>query len=48
MTLLTWRVWCEEAVIELLAYTQTEALILGAELLNISPVNLRAIRIHEW
>lgn len=46
--LVIWRVFSSEFVIELMARTQTEALLAGAELLDISPVNLKAIRVYDW
>ena len=46
--LVIWRVFSSEFVIELMARTQTEALFAGAELLDISPVNLKAIRVYDW
>jgi len=46
--LVIWRVSSSEFVIELMARTQTEALFIGAELLAISPCNLKAIRVYDW
>lgn len=46
--LVIWKVFSSEFVIELMARTQTEALLAGAELLAISPCNLKAIRVYDW
>ena len=43
-----WRVWHEQSVIELMARTRTEALVMGAELLNKKLVDLNVVRIYDW
>jgi len=47
-TYTVWRVWHDQSVIELLARTQTEALVTGAELLNKKIVEINAVRICDW
>jgi len=42
-----WRVWYQDSVVELYAFTKTEALIRGGELLNRLPVELSVIRIYD-
>ena len=46
--LTVWRVWHAQSVIELMARTRTEALVMGAELLNKKLVDLSVVRIYDW
>ena len=46
--LTVWRVWHAQSVIELMARTRTQALVMGAELLNKKLVDLSVVRIYDW
>ena len=46
--LTVWRIWHAQSVIELMARTRTQALVIGAELLNKKIVDLNVVRIYDW
>lgn len=43
-----WRVYFDNQAVEVHAPTQTQALLIGAELLNRVSTSLRAVRVGEW